>query len=172
MDLQGEFGEQVCCLFGSLLCSGLQVIISVQFMRIYPNSQKCIFMEIFQIFHQKSVRFPEAWRPSRNVSSGFQSIRHPLQTLVPAKVVTVCGERSAACKSTRFFCWETAYLQGNFFCQTRPSIAPWTYNEEVDAPTAIKDSLLSTGFRVDTFSVEERNLEFSSVRGLCVRHVL
>ncbi|OXA65229.1 uncharacterized protein LOC110860133 [Folsomia candida] len=47
------------------------------------------------------------------------------------------------------------------------SFAPWTYAEDIDAPSSIKDSLLSCGFRIDRFTVNDIKLEFPSIRNLC-----
>jgi ubiquinone/menaquinone biosynthesis C-methylase UbiE len=49
----------------------------------------------------------------------------------------------------------------------RSTFAPWTYSDDVDAPFAIKESLISSGFKIEHFNVEEVKLEFASVRNLC-----
>jgi len=51
--------------------------------------------------------------------------------------------------------------------ENKSTFAKWTYAEDSDVPSAIRESLLDAGFHINKFTVEDINLEFPSVRNLC-----
>ncbi len=59
-------------------------------------------------------------------------------------------------------------LNSYFFVQNKSSFAEWTYSNDIDVPSVIHESLISSQFKIDRFTVEQINLEFPSIRNLCV----